>query len=74
MCPGRSQFQGASCVNLQDNLELGDGGMDLPNFEKKAPFLELFNLLFVLVQDFHQIRSSQNGETTYSHRESTVDM
>ena len=54
---------------------LGDGGMDLPKIEmKKAPFLELFNLLFALVYDIHQIRSPQHGETIYSYRESTFDM
>lgn len=54
--------------------ELGDGGMDLPKIEKKAPFLELFKLLFALVYDIHQIRSPQHGETIYSYRESTFDM
>lgn len=43
--------------------ELRGSWYGLAKDEKKAPFLELFNWLFALVYDIHQIRSPQHGET-----------
>lgn len=43
MCPGRSQFQGASCVNLQDNL--GIGGMVVWTCQRLRKRLRFWNCL-----------------------------